>query len=193
MFEKLGYEVVRNVITEQTLELLKRQFELAETYAKHMFPEQKMFGDSLVRDDAFSTYGHHASESLLEMLLPKVQDISNKKILPTYSFYRNYYKNSVLKKHTDRPECEISVTLCIASEGDDWPIWLEDLNGKETSVDLNPGDMCVYKGMDCPHWREPYTGRKQIQTFLHYVDAKGKYSSRIFDGRDLLGLQDPTL
>ena len=38
---------------------------------------------------------------------------TNKKLLPTYAFWRTYTKFAVLEKHTDRPSCEISVTVNI--------------------------------------------------------------------------------
>jgi hypothetical protein len=55
-------------------------------------------------------------------------------------------------------------------------------------VILQPGDMVVYKGSEVEHWREPYTGKEQIQLFFHYVDANGPHAECKFDYRPMLGL-----
>ena len=56
-------------------------------------------------------------------------------------------------------------------------------------VILKPGDMLVYKGNLCEHWREAFTGKDCGQVFLHYNNAKtsGAVENQ-FDGRIHLGL-----
>jgi PKHD-type hydroxylase len=59
-----------------------------------------------------------------------------------------------------------------------------------TSIQMNPGDAVVYKGIEKIHWRNKYNeGRWQAQVFLHYVDANGPYSSEKYDGRKSLSHQ----
>ena len=46
-----------------------------------------------------------------------------------------------------------------------------------SSILLEEGDAVIYKGCEIVHWREPYNeGTKLTQTFLHYVDANGRFS-----------------
>tara|TARA_Y100000385_G_C12631740_1_gene441577 strand:+ start:226 stop:579 length:354 start_codon:yes stop_codon:yes gene_type:complete len=40
------------------------------------------------------------------------------KLYPTYVYARIYNPSSILKKHRDRPSCEISVTVNIGYQGD---------------------------------------------------------------------------
>jgi hypothetical protein len=47
--------------------------------------------------------------------------------------------------------------------------------------------MLIYRGADIPHWREVFTGDWWVQTFLHYVDANGKFTDFKFDGREQIG------
>jgi hypothetical protein len=35
---------------------------------------------------------------------------------------------------------------------------------------MNPGDAVVYRGIDCPHWREAFNGEFAAQVFMNYVD-----------------------
>jgi hypothetical protein len=97
--------------------------------------------------------------------------------------------------------CEISTTLNLG--GDPWPIYIEpnkekgilDEKGytpsdsKGIKVNLNPGDMLVYRGCDLEHWRDEFKGEDCAQVFLHYNDAKSKLAlNNKFDNRPHLGL-----
>ena len=56
-------------------------------------------------------------------------------------------------------------------------------------VNLNAGDMLVYKGMLLEHWRETFIGNNCAQVFLHYNDVKSEGAEKnMFDGRPHLGL-----
>ena len=65
----------------------------------------------------------------------------------------------------------------LGSDGTQWPIYMD---GK--SVDLNPGDACIYLGCELEHWREPFEGDWHLQTFLHYVDQNGPHTAYKYDG-----------
>ena len=122
-------------------------------------------------------------EPLMDSLLLKkksdMEKITGKKLLPTYSFWRMYTRYSDLKKHKDRPSCEISATICIDSDGTKWPIYMGG-----TPMELNPGDAVIYNGCHIEHWREAFTGDYQMQVFLHYVDANGPYKEFANDNEE---------
>ena len=62
-------------------------------------------------------------------------------------------------------------------------------NNKGVKIDLSPGDMLVYRGMELEHWREEFQGKDCAQVFLHYNDQKSNDSDKnIFDKRPHLGL-----
>ena len=98
----------------------------------------------------------------------------------TYSFARLYTYNAELKPHTDRPSCEISVTVMYGSSGESWPIYMGD-----KPVELNPGDACIYLGCEVNHYRKNFTGDWHSQAFLHYVDKNGPHASYKFDKRPI--------
>mgnify|MGYP000574241470 CR=1 FL=1 len=119
-----------------------------------------------------SFYGDYVMENLSDFLLPKIESAAGMKLLPTYTYFRVYKAGDILEKHTDRPSCEISISLCLRKKGNIWPIYVNN-----TAVMLEEGDAVVYKGCEVEHWREPYTeGTKQAQLFLHYVDANGSHT-----------------
>ena len=124
-----------------------------------------------------SMYGDFVMENLLEFVLPKMEENTGLKLLPTYSYLRVYKKGDVLKKHIDRPSCEVSVSLTLKREEseDIWPLNIENLKRDSYgSVFMEEGDGAVYRGQECEHWRNEFTeGTKLAQVFLHYVDADG--------------------
>ena len=63
--------------------------------------------------NSFAYYGSLASDSVLVLLKPLIEEKVGKRLHPTYSYLRIYYKDADLKRHTDRPSCEYSATLCI--------------------------------------------------------------------------------
>lgn len=133
-------------------------------------------------------YGDPMMDSLMEELRPRLEQILGIPLYSTYAYFRLYTRGADLKRHRDRPACEISLTLTLGHEGgSDWPIWFEGPQGT-TSISLSPGEAAVYRGHEIYHWREPYEGQQQAQVFLHYVDRQGPHGEWKFDKRPLLGL-----
>lgn len=136
-----------------------------------------------------SLHGDTLMEVLLEVSLPHVEKITGRKLFPTYSYYRVYKPGDELKKHKDRPSCEISGTLCLGYYYDNknysWPMFVEGI-----PLHSKPGDIVLYQGCEVEHWREPFNvnpGCYQVQVFLHYVDQNGPYAEYKFDKRKGLG------
>ena len=132
--------------------------------------------------NTYSCYGDFVMETLLVKVLPKMQQETGLNLIPTYSYARAYKKGDELKKHKDRPSCEISTTINLG--GDPWPIFIEG-----TKVLLEVGDMLVYSGCELEHWREPFEGNICGQVFLHYNHIDGQFAEKNkLDGRPMLGL-----
>lgn len=197
-FEKNKYIVVKNVISEELSDfaykyfLLKRQ--VAETFfsSKYISPFEEMYGvwnDPQV-PNTYSNYADMVMEVLLVKLLPLMEKVTKLKLNPNYSYARIYKKGDVLNRHKDRFSCEISTTLNLG--GDVWSIYLDPTgkeNNKGVKINLNPGDMLIYKGNEIEHWREPFDGEICTQVFLHYNNITTEGSKdNIFDKRPHLGL-----
>jgi len=187
-FSENGYEVVRNVISEDLLNHLKIQFQMMKDL-EFFYSQDKnkfAFGDEQ-SPNSFSVYSAPFFESLALQLNNRMSKITNLKLYPTYTYARIYYTGAILDPHTDRPSCEYSTTLCIDST-DIWDFYIKNKNGKENVVKLNPGDMCVYSGCELEHWRKPYEGEMQMQCFLHYVNSEGPYADHKYDKRPMMGI-----
>ncbi len=177
-FARQKYVVVRRCLSDPKLSVLYR-------YACKRASVGAMSHDSQV-PEAWSAYGDLFMDGLMLDTLELAEQITGTKLFPTYSYFRVYKRGDLLVKHTDRPSCEISLSICMGYQADGpWPIWIETPEGV-SSIDLYPGDAMFYRGIECPHWREPLIGARVIQVFLHYVDQNGPYAEWKFDKRPSL-------
>ena len=195
---KNNYKVIREVISKDLANFIYSYFLMKRSVARKMYDDRYIspfnydhgvWNDAQV-PDTYSHYADIAMETLLQNLQPKMEEETGLELTPTYSYARIYKKGDILKRHKDRYSCEVSTTLNLG--GDDWPIYLEPSGeeGKEgIKVDMQPGDMLVYKGCDVEHWREEFTGENCGQVFLHYNDASDpKAEENKYDTRPFLGL-----
>jgi hypothetical protein len=137
-------------------------------------------GDSQIPQSQAS-YNHLPFVRLLVEKIPQVSKLVGSPVLPTYTYARVHNDPGVeLRRHRDRPACEISLTVNLAKTAA-WPICFQRPDGVEVCVDQTPGDAVLYLGCVADHWRPPYTGDHHIQVFLHYVRAYGEFSWAVFD------------
>ena len=195
-FKLNDYVIIKNAISKELADFIYKYFLLKRQVAKIYFETNYIgvnnldYGNWLADPqvpNTYSVYSDIVMETLLIEVMPKMEDITNLKLIPTYSYARIYKYGDVLAKHKDRPSCEISTTLNLG--GDPWPIYLKSKNESTIRVDLSHGDMLVYKGCELEHWREKFTGQNCGQVFLHYNNKETKGSvDNIYDGRPHLGL-----
>lgn len=186
-FAKEKYLVVRDIISNDVAMDLSMQFEMHKDINMHYNPNINDFADTLITEHAYCWYAPY--DHLLLTLKPKVEFLTGLTLLPSYSFARIYYKGATMMKHSDRPSCEISMTLTVDIDKTPWPIWIETTQGINTPIDLYPCDAMIYRGMEIEHWRNEYVeGRRQVQIFLHWVDANGQHTDFKYDKRPILGI-----
>ena len=208
MFNK--YQVIKGAVSYELANFIFNYFLLKRDAVKWMYDNNITYDTGMLGTwtDAQipNTYSHYADpvmETLLVKVLPKMQEETGLKLIPTYSYARAYKKGDELKKHKDRPSCEISTTIHLG--GEPWPIFIDGtgadnvVNERQnlvkpnapagTKVLLEVGDMLVYSGCELEHWREPFEGTICGQVFLHYNHVNGPFAEENrFDKRPMLGL-----
>ena len=164
----VNYKLIKNFFSKEELNLLE----------KYCYNKLDLNKDYRLDGQSFSPawYSDPLMTALLDTKLPLVEKESNLQLFQTYAYWRYYVFGATLKKHTDRPACEISVTACI-KKYDNWPIVVED-----TSFELEEGDAILYAGRDQEHWRPGvYKGEGMAQVFFHYVNQNGPYKHHAYD------------
>ena len=209
-FKIKKYQVIKNAISYELANFVYNYFMLKRDAVNFMYknninyesPLLGTWGDQQV-PNTYSHYSDFVMETLLMKVLPKMQQETGLELVPTYSYARIYKKGDILKRHKDRPSCEISTTVHLG--GDKWSIFIDGTGSdnvideyknihkpnapKGTEVLLDVGDMLVYSGCELEHWREPLEGANCAQVFLHYNHLNGKFAkSNMFDKRPMLGV-----
>ena len=211
-FKKNKYTVIRKAISEDLAIFIANYFRMQKQVydtcrqSKYFSPFETIIGyyegENEQIPNTYSQYANMAMETLLLKCQPDMEKATGLKLDPNYTYARIYKKGDELKRHKDRFSCEISTTMNLG--GDDWPIYLSPnetvgapdgknitaaSKAKGIKVDLKPGDMLVYRGIELEHWREKFKGKECVQVFLHYNNRKtpgAKYN--MFDKRPHLGL-----
>jgi hypothetical protein len=105
-----------------------------------------------------------------------ISAVAGQPLKPSYVYLASYLSGAELKKHTDREQCEFSVTMCLDFSPEPvletpWPIRLDTSTGK-VAVYQALGDGLAYRGTRMPHYRD-VLGEGQMSTsiFFHYVAA----------------------
>ena len=210
-FKTKKYQVIRQALSKELANFIFNYMMLQREAVDFLFKHNRInpanpFVGS--RQDAqvpgtYSKYADWVMETLLMFMIPIMKVKTGMDLVPTYSYTRLYEKGNILRRHKDRPSCEISTTLYLG--GDAWPIFLDPSGQnfvideyknihkpgapKGVRVDLKVGDMLIYSGCELEHWREPLQGNICSQVFLHYNHANGPYAkTNLFDKRPILGI-----
>tara|TARA_R110000751_G_scaffold52663_2_gene114687 strand:- start:2393 stop:2953 length:561 start_codon:yes stop_codon:yes gene_type:complete len=176
------FKLIKNFLTEGERILLKNYTNMFHLHNIVDFDFVSGVYGNINSDTA--KYSDYVMESLMLSKTGRVEKESNLKLIPTYSYWRAYTHNAELKKHKDRPSCEVSISCQIDCDGTKWPIKVDG-----TDVHMENGDAILYLGIELEHSRAPFTGDYHIQTFLHYVDKEGPHTEHAIDKRPIYGVK----
>lgn len=173
--EHNNFIIVPSFISKERAQVLEKQF----------FELEKAGGCIKDEQSPLSSSAHNYAP-FLELLCEKTYEVNNlvgEAVLPTYTYARIYKTGEFLKKHKDRPACEISLTVHLGGDAP-WDLAIEKPNGQEVTVSLSLGDAMLYLGCVANHGRAGhFTGKNYSQVFLHYVRSNGHNAWAFFDRR----------
>lgn len=199
-FKKNKYIVIKNILSKDVIRLAhnyiiqkKKVYDLlVDKNIISPVTNYNYWGnvDYQVSDIHYASYGDVLMDMILQDLKSKIEKEINIELVENYSYTRIYKTGNKLTRHTDRPSCEISGTLNLG--GDEWPIFLDPTGNKNKegiSINLNAGDILLYRGSDLEHWRKPFAGEFCVQSFFHYHDKNGEFKDKPkYDDRKMLGI-----
>jgi len=159
-----NYLYIPNFITSRKAKSLSKKFKLDHE-------ENNYQGDAQAPNSA-CVYGYDPANKLMHEKVKELSEIVGESLLPTYTYCRIYVKGEELVPHTDRPACELTVSVNLDADKV-WPIYIHDADYNEQEIILNPGDAAVFLGCFMDHWRNKFDGEFCSQFFLHYVRENG--------------------
>ncbi|MFZ0807042.1 MAG: hypothetical protein WAN03_12695 [Candidatus Sulfotelmatobacter sp.] len=124
----------------------------------------------------YVAYNEPVARFFHHQIAATLSTIAGEPLKPSYVYLASYFGGAELQKHTDREQCEFSVTLCLDFSPEPeletpWPIHLDTPAGTVT-VYQAMGDGLAYRGTRLPHYRSKLgEGLTSTSIFFHYVAA----------------------
>ncbi len=166
-FQAEGYAPVGRLLHPFHVAALRRHY-------RHQLRTGKLrLGDSQ-SPRRYVSYNDPVARFFHQLLTPAVSAFAGEAVKPSYVYLASYQEGATLPKHTDREQCEFSVTLCLdyapePRHATPWPLYLHKKSGKVT-VFQAIGDALLYRGCQLPHSREALPkGHTSTSIFFHYV------------------------
>jgi len=165
--QQQGYAPIAGLIHPFHISALRRYFRKLVRTGKLALGDSQSSRRYHAHNESVAKFFHH-------QLTKAVSTIVGQPVKPSYVFFASYQEGAWLEKHTDRAQCEFSVTLCLDYSPEPkrqtpWPIQLHTTKGV-TTVYQSIGDGLVYLGCRLPHSREVLpSGHTSTSIFFHYV------------------------
>jgi hypothetical protein len=124
----------------------------------------------------YAAYNEPVARFFHHQLTKVASAVVGEPVKPSYVYMASYVSGAELKKHTDREQCEFSISLCLdfSPEPENetpWPLCLDVPTGK-VRVHQALGDGLFYRGTRLPHYRDVLAqGLTSTSIFFHYVSA----------------------
>jgi hypothetical protein len=169
-FREKGYAPLANLIHPFNLAALRRYYRHAIRQGSICLGDEQSPRRYVAHNESVARFFHH-------QIANAVSAVVGEAIKPSYVYLASYLSGAELKKHTDRQQCEFSVTLCLDFSPEpelatSWPIRL-DTGESTVTVYQALGDGLVYRGTRVPHYRSVLAeGHTSTSVFFHYVPAE---------------------
>ena len=168
-FQRESYVPLRSLIHPFQIAALRRYYRCAIRRGKIKLGDHQSTRRYVAYNDSAARFVHLQLTNL-------VGAVVGEPVKPSYVYFASYLAGAELKKHTDRAQCEFSVTLCLDFSPEpvhatSWPIRLDTAKG--TAVIYQAlGDGLFYRGTQVPHYRQVLPdGHTSTSIFFHYVPA----------------------
>lgn len=168
-FRERNYVPLSNLIHPFNLAALRRYYRHQIRRGAIRLGDEQSPSRYVAHNEPVARFFHH-------QLANVVSAIAGEAVKPSYVYLASYLGGAELKKHTDREQCEFSVTLCLDFSPEPelatpWPIRVDTSEGT-AAVYQALGDGLVYRGTKVPHYRNALAaGRTSTSIFFHYVPA----------------------
>lgn len=169
LFRERGYAPLSGLIHPFHVAALRRYYRyLIRTGAIHLGDKQS--------ERRYVAYNEPVAQFFHRQIGATLSAVAGEPLKPSYVYMASYLSGAELKRHTDREQCEFSVTLCLDFSPEPrletpWPIRLDGLAGRVT-VHQALGDGLAYRGTRLPHYRSVLgEGQTSTSIFFHYVPA----------------------
>lgn len=192
-FAQNKYAVMRQIFPPEQVEAMRAY------YRQYVDQGFMPFGDDRV-ERRYREHNEVLTSFFHKQLTPLVSTITGTEVKPAYSYAATYVGGSILPPHTDRRQCEYSISFQLdyeptpADNVSPWGLYLEPLQhegelpelgvsigwdqldsaergAQPAPIHLANGDGLIYKGRELVHYRHALPGQhRSTSLFFHFVD-----------------------
>ena len=175
-FSEFNPVIVNNVLEDSAIDVFK------DYYRESIKNGYFVLGDN--QSNRYKSNNESFSRFLHYEILPLIEKIIGKRLKPTYSYLSAYTKDADLPPHTDRPDCEYTVSFIVDKpDGVSWPIYFDKekqpIKGKGRysvkpdkanciACDCGANGLMIFNGRDHIHYREALEYDYYNILLLHY-------------------------
>jgi hypothetical protein len=167
-FKRDSYAVLRDLIHPYHLAALRR-------YYRRLSQTGGMFLGDAQSGHRYITHNEQVALFFHRQLTTLTNRICQAAVKPSYVYVSVYQSGAALPRHTDRPQCEYSISVLIdfvpePNTQSCWPLHLITSDGDQ-ALYQSLGDAIFYRGRRLPHYREQLPdGMSSTSIFFHFVD-----------------------
>jgi len=168
-FREKGYAPISSLIHPFHVAALRRYYRYLIRTGAIGLGDQQSSRRYVAHNEPAARFFHH-------LIAPTLSAVAGDPLKPSYVYLASYLSGAELTRHTDREQCEFSITFCLDFSPEPalatpWPIRLDTPAGTVT-VHQALGDGLAYRGTRLPHYRCPLgEGQTSTSIFFHYVSA----------------------
>ena len=162
-----GFAIVPSLIPSHLLSAMGRYYRqrLAEGYIR--------LSDG--KSNQYAAHREPLAEWIHQIVAEALAPAFSVPVKPSYSYLCVYKGGATLDRHTDRPQCEFTVSLCVdaSTGGERWPLYVESpVDEALVEVHLRVGDAIIFKGRELPHFRRDLPSGESFTSILfHFVET----------------------
>lgn len=167
LFQERGYAPLPELIHPYHVAALRR-------YYRYLIRSGEFRLGDKQSDRRYVAYNEPVARFFHQQIARRMAVVVGRPVKPSYVYLAAYLSGAELRKHTDRVQCEFSVTFCLDFSPEPaletpWPIRLETADGTVT-VYQALGDGLAYRGTQVPHSRDVLgEGQTSTSIFFHYL------------------------
>lgn len=169
-FERERYAALRQILPPEQLRAISLYLQNLLNEGFMVFNDNQVQRRFAVHNDALARYFH---QNLADLISRTV----GAQVKPSYVYAATYIENAVLEPHTDREQCEFTMSMQIdylpalnLGEPSPWALSLDDSAENRIDFHLSSGDGLIYKGCELVHYRDAlFAGHQSTSIFFHYV------------------------
>jgi len=188
-YQKDKYVVLRELLPSEQMKAMRRFYRqyTAEGFMPFDDLQSKRYYQ---HNEPLAGYFHQQLARIMSLVI-------GEEVIPSYVYAASYINKADLEPHTDRPQCEFSISFQVdyfpepENQLSPWGLFVADpdfpsdgafkyfskefpakneAEDKNTAIYLASGDGLIYKGRELIHYRYPLTdGHQSTSLFFHYV------------------------